>query len=174
MDEREWFDPSNWINFYTAAAQIEKCFGCSRGQARTRLRRAFMDEELLSKKAPYEVTKGSFNFSEPVEEWTSIPPSEWRNREVDYDNVKAMVMVYEKKFGEWLAQQKPPPISKPRAVTRRRKRCAAQQAAKDLWPDGIPGGIASPDIVKQVGDRLKQEGLTVPCPDTILRAVGRK
>jgi hypothetical protein len=72
MDEREWHDPSNWINFHTAAAQIEKCLGCSRVQARTKLRRAFMDDELLSKKAPYEESNGFVNFSEAVEEWTSL------------------------------------------------------------------------------------------------------
>jgi hypothetical protein len=170
MDELKRHDP-HWINFYDAANQIEKRFGWSRSVARRRLRHAFIDEELLSKKAPYEISKGCFTFSKPVEHWTSTPPSQWRQSEVDYDDAESIVMVYQEQFADWLRRLKAPLAGK---KLRKRKRNAASQAINAIWPKGVPDGVANNDIIKKVSDRLKQDGLTVPSPDTILRAAGRK
>jgi hypothetical protein len=89
----------------------------------------------------------------------------------DYAADGWMVLVNEDDFRHWLNSE-PQPC--PRSITRRRKRSAAEQAIEALWPKGIPDGVANKEVVKQVSDWLKKEGLTVPHPDTILRAAGRK
>jgi hypothetical protein len=177
MDEAEWYDPSNWIGFISAAAAIEKRLGCSRKEARTRLRQAFIDEELAPKKAPYEESRGFITYLEPVEEWSSIAPSKWHEREVDYDDrdadgCKVVVMIHEKTFGEWLARQEIGKHEKSgtRAGT---PRASAKQVIEALFPDGSDG-ISNGDIVRKVGDQLKAKGQTVPSRETILRAAGRR
>jgi hypothetical protein len=177
MDEPGWHDPSNWIGFVTAAAAIEKRLDCSRTEARTRLRRAFIDEELTPKKAPYEEIRGFIITFLPVEQWSSIAPSEWRKREVDYDDRDAdgcevMTMIYEKTFGEWLARQE---IGKhERSGTRAgTPRSSARRVIKALFPNGIDG-ISNRDIILKVGAQLKAQGQTVPSSETILRAADRR
>ena len=177
MDEAAgWYDPSKWIGFSTAAAEIEKRLRCSRKKARTTLRQAFIDEELAPKKAPDEESRGFITFL-PVERWSSIAPSEWCKREVDYDDRDAegcevMVMIHEEAFGEWLARQE---IGKQeRSGTRvGTPRAAARQVIKALFPDGIDG-ISNGDIILKVGAKLKAQRQTVPSRDTILRAAGRR
>jgi hypothetical protein len=176
MDDAEWHDPSKWISFFTAAAEIEKRLGCSQKKGRTRLRHAFIDEELTSKEAPYEERQRFITFL-PVEQWSSIAPSEWRKREVDYrdrdaDGCKAMVMIHDKSFREWLARQA---IGKhERSGTRAgTPRASARRVIEALFPNGTDG-ISNGDIVLKVGAQLKTLGQTVPSRETILRAAGRR
>jgi hypothetical protein len=172
----KWYNPSKWIGFFTAAAEIKKRLGCSRSEARARLRQAFIDEELTPKKAPYEESRGFITYL-PVEQWSSIAPSEWRKREVDYDDGDAdgcevKVMIYEKTFREWLARQE---IGKQETGWTRAGtlRASAQQVIRALFPNGIDG-ISNGDIIHKVGAQLEARGLTVPSLETILRAAGRR
>ncbi|WP_166299573.1 hypothetical protein [Bradyrhizobium sp. 2S1] len=81
-------------------------------------------------------------------------------------------MLNEDDFKRWLSGEVKPE-RRPKSI-RLTKRNTSREAIEFLWPAGIPDGLANQDIVKRVSDRLKEEGLTVPSPDTILRAAERK
>jgi hypothetical protein len=169
--------------FFSAAAEIEKRLGCSRKEARTRLRQAFIDEELAPRKAPYEESRGFITFL-PVEQWSSIAPSEWRKREVDYDDRDAdgcevMVMIHEKTFREWLDQQGH--LTGKRVSKRKAPKLAqAQRAIGAIWPKDIPTEVADAQIIIRVQDWIKEDckrqklANLIISRDTILRAAGRK
>jgi hypothetical protein len=54
------------------------------------------------------------------------------------------------------------------------KRKIAEQAINKLWSGGIPSSLLNKEIVKAVGEWLKQQDLAQVSPDTILRAAGKK
>jgi len=166
-----WSNPSNWISFSEAGAEIEKRFGCRPKKARGILRQAFIGEDLMPKKAPYEHGSDWFAFH-PVSEWSSIAPSEWRRREVDYDDGEVMVMIFEKAFREWLARLE---IGKPEGKHKRdgTPQASVRQLIPKLFPNGI-ASISNTDLVHRVGVELKARGQRVPERSTILRAADRK
>jgi hypothetical protein len=59
-------------------------------------------------------------------------------------------------------------------VRKQPKRNSAEDAIKQIWPDGIPSGVVNADIEKKVGAWLKERDLSDVSRDTILRAAGRK
>jgi hypothetical protein len=52
----------------------------------------------------------------------------------------------------------------------------ARGAITELYPDGVPGQAAEPNVIlcRRVGEKLKQAGLPDVSNDTILRAAGRR
>jgi hypothetical protein len=158
-----------WLTFYTAAREIEQRFGGSQAEAQAKLREACADQWIRSIKAPIE-EQGRL----PIEFWTRVAPSEWREREVDYDGPDAdgceiEAMINESDFRYWLDGRQGPAANRPT-----HKRDLAQQAINALWPNGIPKSLLNKQIEKQVGNWLKEQGFPPISRDTILRAAGFK
>jgi len=163
----------DWVYFYTAAHEIEGRKGVSRTVARKQLRQACADELITTMRAPSD--DGSLL---PIEFWQRVSPQEWREHrpEPDYyrpdaDGCETEIMIYEADFRSWLDGP-----SKSRAQISRasRKRDLAKQAVEHIWSNGIPAEILNKQIVKQVADYLKRQGISDISSDTILRAAGKK
>jgi hypothetical protein len=172
-------DELPWLSLYAAALEVEQRFGVSQAVARKKLRRACADEHIKSMKAPRDEPSMKARRDEPTirlpfEYWEPVAPSEWREREVDYDGpdadgCKIEVMIYEPDFRFWIKGD----ISK---SNRRapRKRDLVERALNAIWPDGnIPESILNKEIERKVGELLKREGRDIS-RETILRAAGRK
>jgi hypothetical protein len=161
-------DEPGWFTFYTAAREIEQRLGGSQSEAQAKLRGACAHQKIRSMKAPYD-EPGQL----PFEFWTRIAPSEWHEREVEYDGPDACgceieVMINEADFRHWLKQE---PTKQRQSPTT--KRDIALQAINAIWPnDDLP--VLNKEIEKQVGEWLKQQGRPEISSDTILRAAGRK
>jgi hypothetical protein len=96
----------DWLTFYEAANEIEQRSGVSRAVARKRLRQACADQLITTLKAPYDEQAGLM----PIEFWSPIAPSEWRQREVDYDGpdkdgCPIVVMIREDDYRHWLNER---------------------------------------------------------------------
>jgi hypothetical protein len=159
----------DWLTFYEAASEIEQRSGVSRAVARKRLRQACADQLITMMKAPYDEQAGLM----PPEFWNPIAPSEWRQREVDYDGpdkdgCPTVAMIREADYRHWLNGE-----SDVRS-NGSSKRDLAKQAINEIWSDDIPKEVSNKQIAKQVGERLKQQGRSDISSDTILRAAGRK
>jgi hypothetical protein len=161
----------DWLTFYETANEIEQRSGVSRAVARKRLRQACADQLITTLKAPYDEQAGLM----PIEFWSPIAPSEWRQREVDYDGpdkdgCPTVVMIREGDYRHWLNA-----ASDVRRNKGSPKRDLARQAVEEIWPDAIiPKEVSNWQIERQVADRLKQQGRSDIGRDTILRAAGRK
>jgi hypothetical protein len=158
-----------WFTFYTAAREIKHRLGGSEAVAQARLRRACADEKIRSMKAPYDDGNQL-----PIEFWTRIAPSEWLERQVDYDGPDAdgsaiEVMISEADFQSWLGDAVP--LSTQRTAY---LRASAKQAISELWPDGVPDCLPSTDLYQKVGDWHKAKSLRVPSRTTVFRAAGRR
>ena len=165
-------DEPGWLSLDEAALEVERSFGISRAVARKRLRQACAEQLITSMKAPYD---GGYDEGHqlPFEYWSPVAPSEWRQREVDYDGpdkdgCETEVMIREDDYRYWL-----------NGATNVRskgssKRDLARRAINDIWSGDIPIEISNKQIAKQVGEHLKQQGRSDIGSDTILRAAGRK
>jgi hypothetical protein len=159
----------DWLTFYEAASEIERRSGASLAVARKRLREACADQLITTMKAPYDEQAGPM----PIEFWSRVAPSEWRQREVDYDGpdkdgCPTVAMIREDDYRHWFNGQ---------GNVRRKgspKRDLAKQAIDDIWSGDIPNEVSNKQIAKQVSERLKQQGRSDIGSDTILRAAGRK
>ena len=74
-----------WLSFYEVALEVEQSFGISRAVARKRIRQACAEQLITSMKAPYDDGGYDDGHQLPFEYWSPVAPSEWRQREVDYD-----------------------------------------------------------------------------------------
>jgi hypothetical protein len=172
-----------YISFVQAASEVQGKLGCSGAVAKKRLRQASKDELLRTMKAPYRIHQGWQLEYMPQEFWKRVPPSEWHQRQVDYDNDEPdadgnnlQVMIDEEDFRSWLLDQ-PQPEGQPVKGQGRaaRKRDVARNVIKERWPEGIPDGLPNPQIAKEVGELIQQRHKKlVVSHDTILRAAGRK
>jgi hypothetical protein len=93
-----------WRSFGSATLAIEKRLRVSRGEAARRLRHACAEARVRSIKEFRE------EFEMPPHRSEVIPPSEWRDREVDYDGPDAdgslsYIEISDGDFNYWLAQQ---------------------------------------------------------------------
>jgi hypothetical protein len=175
-------DEPGWIDFHTAAAEMAQDYKSSQGRERQRLREACRDGQIISMKAPYDgPSECDFARQLPKEFWVPVAPHEWRERDVDYDGPEAngsatRVMLNEKDWEYWRGTLKPPKqgLSVRSGRTPQRKRDAAKDAIKAMWPQGIPEGMANKDLVSKVAAWQEEQGHSVPSSDTILRAAGRK
>ena len=166
-------DEPGWLSLYEAALEVERSFGISRAVARKRLRQACAEQLITSMKAPYDD-----GHQLPFEYWSPVAPSEWRQREVDYDGpdkdgCETVVMIREDDYRHWLNGATK---NNGQKVTNRGspKRRLAEQAIKKLWPGGIPSSLLNKQIEKEVADWLEQQGVPPISRETILRAAGRK
>ena len=82
-------DEPRWITFYTAADKIRKRFDCGWAEAKARLRSACKDTKIVSNKAPYNPDElaEQGGLIEPRECWSDVAHRQWREREVDEDDV---------------------------------------------------------------------------------------
>jgi hypothetical protein len=164
-------DEEGWISFYTAAKELEQAFRISWAAAQKRLRQACADQLITSMKAPCDEPAGQL----PFECWTRVAPSEWRQREVDYDGpdkdgCSTEVMLREADYRHYLNG-----LSGTRTVPNRSpKQDLVKRIIKEIWPDGIPPETLNKQIARQVGERIKQQGRSDISSDTILRGAGRK
>jgi hypothetical protein len=97
-----------WIGFYTAARELQKRNGGSLADAQRKLRQACEDGRIRSMKAPYD-GEGERSSIFPIVFWVRVAPSEWREREVDYDGpdkdgCQIEVMLSEDDVQHWLDQ----------------------------------------------------------------------
>ena len=175
-----------WLTFYTASRITKWWLGVNEAEARIMLRLACAEQKIQSMKAPCDELGNPTRYEDrlqilPIEFWTRVAPSDWREREVDYDGPDAdgchiEVMLNETEFLDWLIKQ--PPDKEPAKSTR--KRDLVQQAINALWQDGIPRDILNKQLEKQVAvwiaDHCKRRNLPKPdiSRDTILRTAGRK
>ena len=162
----------DWLCFNIAANEIEQRVGVSGGVAMRMLRQACASGDVRSQRQPYSPATG---IDEGPPE--RIRPSDWTKREVDLecdvDGCKYFVDVDEDDFRYWLNSAIK---SNAQKVTNRGspKRRLAALAINKLWPGCIPSNLLNKQIVKAVGEWLKQQDLAQVSPDTILRAAGRK
>jgi hypothetical protein len=159
-----------WLDFYTAAQEIQQRLGMSRGGAQKTLRELCGTGEVRSQKQPYTMVNREPQTEGPTER---IQPSEWRGLEVDLmtdaDGCKYLVEVSENDFRHWLDQE-----GSPERQSGPRPRDLGKQAVKALWPKGVPAYLSNTDIEKAVVEWLKTKGLKVPSRETILREAGRR
>jgi hypothetical protein len=106
-------DEPGWITFYTAADRIRKRFDCGWADAKARLRGACADQAIDTMTAPLDPDQL------PIEFWTRVAPSEWKQREVDHDGpdadgCKVVVMLNEDDFLRWVLRQPRPAADSPR------------------------------------------------------------
>jgi hypothetical protein len=165
-EEEEW-NGEAWIAFALTAEKVgSKLNVVSLGFAETKLR------ELC---AGGYVRATKFDMIEEGESPEIIKPSEWVRDQIDsLGPGNIIVAVSRDDLQHRLDQQSPttPELKPDRSA---HKRDVARQAIDDLWPDGVPEGLANKQIEQQVGDWLKREGHHLPISsDTILRAAGRK
>ena len=99
-------DEPGWLSLDEAALEVERSFGISRAVARKRIRQACAEQLITSMKAPYD---GGYEDGHqlPFEFWSPVAPSEWRQREVDYDGpdkdgCETVVMLREADYRHWL------------------------------------------------------------------------
>ncbi len=179
-------DEPGWISFSEAASTVAMHLCSDLEDASRRIRDACAQNRIYSMKAPFEKVGASQISILPIESWSKISFTDWRNRKVDFDGpdedgCNTIIMLREIQFTNWLEESRalqmgisfPPPKPQRRAPTQR-KRQAAKLAIEALWPLGIPDDIENPIIEKNVGDWLKNNGKSVPSRDTILRAADRK
>src|SRR5262245_110252 len=98
-------DEPGWISFYTAA-HLRREEGMGWVEACKVLRVACREELLTSMAAPDDEPGGVL----PFEYWKRIAPSEWHQRDVDYDGPDAdgcnvVVMLKEYDFNRWRDRQ---------------------------------------------------------------------
>jgi hypothetical protein len=166
------------VHFLSAAEEIHKQLGLSRGAAQKRLREVCASGEIRAWKEPYSLTvRGEPQGEGPPE---FVNAAEWRATEVDQatdeDGCHYWVRLSEEDFKYWFSQRKTP-----RAKPLPRKLALAKEAISDLWPDGIPETITNKEIEKQVGEWIAEDCKRKSMRrqpeisrDTILRAAGRK
>jgi hypothetical protein len=158
-----------WLSFHSAAQEIERIKGVSRGKAQSMLRQACASGEVRSVKEPYVIVHQEAEKQAPPQR---IEPSEWREHEIDLmtdsDGCRYFVDVSEADFRFLLG--KPEPETQSPA----RKRDIARNAADAIFGNAISPSVSNPQIEKQVGELLKQQGRSDISSDTILRAAGRK
>jgi hypothetical protein len=157
-----------WLTFYTGAREIEQRLGVNQPEAQAKLRRACVEQKIRSMKAPYELIH---NLREvlPFEFWTRVAPSEWGEREVDYDGPDAdgcaiKVMINETDLRDWLNKQQPEPAKKAVGKQPRIKRLLAL-----MYPTGVPDpGFYSRTALK--ADLLKRDPSLAPLDEATLKS----
>ena len=147
-------DEPGWLSFYQAALEVEQGFGISNAVARKRIRQACAEQLITSMKAPYD---GGYDEGHqlPFEYWSPVAPSEWRQREVDYDGpdkdgCETVVMLREADYRHWLNGATK--NNAQRASRGSTKRKIAEQAINKLWSGGIPSNVLNKEIEKAVGE----------------------
>jgi hypothetical protein len=123
-----------WISFFAATAHVEKHFAISHAEAQRRLRRACAEGYIRSIKQRFH---NRLDWPDPELE-TLIAPSEWREREVDYDfrdaeGLATEVAINNDDFHYWFGQQ-----PKPVAASRRDEAVRELLEAGDRPPQNIP------------------------------------
>jgi hypothetical protein len=151
-----------WITFYTAAHLLREQ-GMGWAEACKLLRAACRDEDITSMAAPDDEPAGVL----PIEYWKRIPPSDWKEREVDYDGpdgdgCQVVVMLKEDDVARWQSKLAVPK-TKPRASPKNK---LAQLALAEL---NLPANTPDPDAEKQVNDWLKANNYPSISKSTIVR-----
>jgi hypothetical protein len=159
-----------WLSLYEAAHEIVQQFGVSRAEAEAQLRQGCADQKLRSMKAP--IDDGNCL---PFEFWTRVAPSEWREREVDYDGPDAdgcevAVMINEADFRYWLplgniqgnAQQK---------TQVRGKVPVIMGYLREMFPEAVPEAAHCPRKKLKAELIEKDKKLTSLHDDTLRRAI---
>jgi hypothetical protein len=123
-----------WLSFYEAAHEVVQRFGVSRAEAEAQLRQGCADQKLRSMKAPIDGNCLPFEF------WTRVAPSEWRDREVDYDGPDAdgcevTVMINEADFRYWLSLRSAQGNARKQAQG---KAPLIIEHLKEMHPHGVP------------------------------------
>jgi hypothetical protein len=158
-------DEPGWITFYTAAHLLREQ-GKGWAEACKLLRAACRDEDITSMAAPDDEPAGVL----PIEYWRRIAPSEWKEREVDYDSPDAdgcltVVMLKEDDFNRWRSKLAMP--TKPSRKSRQLELVKHALAALDL-----PAHLSYPEAEQRVAEWFKQQGISrVPARSTIIRAI---
>jgi hypothetical protein len=138
-----------WLTFYAVSRITKWWLGVNEAEARIKLRLACAEQKIQSMKAPCEELENRTRYEDrlqilPIEFWTRVAPSDWRQREVDYDGPDAdgcatKVMLNETEFLDWLNKQ-PPDKDKQSAP--------AQKKARGKWPR-IKALLAKDDFFPQ-------------------------
>jgi hypothetical protein len=147
MTEKEW------LSFHSAAQEIERIKGVSRGKAQSILRQLCATGEVRSVKEPYSIVNNEPQGEGPPER---IEPSEWRNRDIDLmtdsDGCRYLVDVSEADLRHWLGKPEP------KRQSPARKRDIALEAINATFGNTILPNIPNSQIEKQAGEWLKQNG----------------
>jgi hypothetical protein len=170
-------DEPGWFSLYEAALEVERSFGISRAVARKRLRQACAEQLITSMKAPYD---GGYDEGHqlPFEYWSPVAPSEWRQREVDYDGpdkdgCETVVMIREDDYRHWLNV-----VMIREDDYRHWLNGATKNNGQKVTNRGSPkrrlAEQAIKQIEKEVADWLEQQGVPPISRETILRAAGKK
>jgi hypothetical protein len=145
-----------WLSFHSAAQEIERIKGVSRGKAQSMLRQACASGEVRSVKEPYVIVHHEAERQAPPQR---IEPSEWREHEIDLmtdsDGCRYFVDVSEADFRFWLGKPEP------KRQSPARKRAIACKAVHAIFGNAIPSSVSNSQIERQVGELLKRQGREV-------------
>jgi hypothetical protein len=161
-------DEPGWITFYTAAHLLrEKGMGWAEA---CKLLRAGCRDELLTSMAAPDDEPGSVL---PFEYWKRIAPSEWRQRDVDYDGpdadgCKLVVMLKDDDFRRWLLANPQASSQASRVVEPSVSELKPKDRAKPktelvklAWAKlELPPNIPAPEAEKLINDWFKANGHT--------------
>ena len=158
-----------WITFYMAAHLLrEQGMGWAEGCKL--LRAACRDEDITTMSAPND--EGVL----PIEFWQRIAPSEWRQRDVDYDGpdadgCKMVVMLKEDDFNRWQSKLAVP-TERPEARRPVRKSQQLELVKRALADLKLPDGVSNPEAEQRVTEWCNRQGISrVPGRSTIIRAI---